>query len=437
MVKNIKSIVLFLMCLLGLLGAAGCSSSQTTDNESEQLEETLSTEQLIATEPGPFSGSLFYRTSEQNQAEVIQALDNFPVLSGQGNELFDEYWSHLSSLFVEDYYSPELVISRWKVASFGNPDIEDSRFAFKQNLNVEIILDASGSMAGKIGEQTKMELAKQAIKEFAQSLPNEARVALRVYGHKGSNKKSDKEESCSRSDIIYPMQTYNEIQLNQALEEVSPTGWSAIDKSLVLAQKDLENYESDKHTNLIYLVSDGIETCGGNPVHTAKKLKSSPIKPLLNVIGFDVNIEGQKELKAIAEASEGLYVNVRNQTQLKNELIQAKEIAKKWKEWKQNASVELQAVQVDRMKWINHYEKDWYEKSWRESLNIDASIEYLYASGKLSEQAKTYFNKRKEQREQVVTESKQELIQYLIGLTESSFRKLEKEVQQKHESNIY
>lgn len=172
-------------------------------------------------------------------------------------------------------------------------------------------------MAGKIGDKTKMQLAKEAIKEFAESLPEEANISLRVYGHKGSNADGDRQLSCSSSDLVYPLQSYEPKRLDQALALFEPTGWTSIAHSLKLAQQDLAAFSADKNTNVIYLVSDGIETCGGDPVAVAKELSQSQIMPLLNVIGFDVNAEGQKQLKAIAQASEGLYANVTNREQFK------------------------------------------------------------------------------------------------------------------------
>ncbi|TGU53257.1 hypothetical protein EN829_070265, partial [Mesorhizobium sp. M00.F.Ca.ET.186.01.1.1] len=105
----------------------------------------------------------------------------------------------------------------------------------------------------------------------------------------------DKQLSCSSSDLVYPLQSYEPKRLDQALALFEPTGWTSIAHSLTLAQQDLAAFSADKNTNVIYLVSDGIETCGGDPVAVAKELSQSQSMPLVNVIGFDVNAEGQKQ----------------------------------------------------------------------------------------------------------------------------------------------
>ena len=38
------------------------------------------------------------------------------------------------------------------------------------------------------------------------------------------------------------------------------------------AHELLSPYGNDGHRNVVYIVSDGIETCGGDPVEAAKKL---------------------------------------------------------------------------------------------------------------------------------------------------------------------
>ena len=140
-------------------------------------------------------------------------------------ETVKAYWAKLLSLFAEDYPDPADLLSEWKMTEFGNPEWNDPRLQFKENYNVEIILDASGSMANVIGDKTMMELAKEAIRDFAAALPEEANVGLRVYGHKGSNADADKKVSCESSELVYDIQPYDEDKLKEALINLSvPAG---------------------------------------------------------------------------------------------------------------------------------------------------------------------------------------------------------------------
>lgn len=424
LVNSLMIVLLLCGCTLGASGAGPRIG---------EVKWPQSTQELIAEQPGQLAGTHFYLAQHPHRAAISAILDKMPtVVDGMDEAYLQLYWKQLLDLFSEDYLSPQMVVDRWKMASFGSPDIEDARFQFRENFNVEIILDASGSMAGKIGDKTKMQLAKEAIKEFAESLPEEAKISLRVYGHKGSSGDGDRQLSCSRSDLVYPLQSYEPKRLDDALAQFAPTGWTAIAHSLKLAQQDLAGFSADKNTNVIYLVSDGIETCGGNPVAVAKELSQSKIMPLLNVIGFDVNAEGQKQLKAIAQASEGLYANVTNREQFKRELERAKEIAQKWEQWKRDALTEAGAVLIDRRKWIDAYNRDWYDKSWRESLNLGTAIEYLAANGKIGNQAREYFTKQRQARETLAAQSKEELTDYLVNLTNKTYQEMKEEIEEKY-----
>ena len=72
--------------------------------------------------------------------------------------------------------------------------------------------------------------------------------------------------------------------------------------------------------NIVYVVSDGIETCGGDPVKAAKDLHESDIQAVVNIIGFDVDNEGQRALKKVAEAGGGKYATVNTGEDLREHL---------------------------------------------------------------------------------------------------------------------
>ena len=72
----------------------------------------------------------------------------------------------------------------------------------------------------------KMNLAKAAVERFASSLPENAKVSLWVYGHKGSNSKKDKQVSCKSTEEVYPLGTYQEEKFSQSLDQFQATGWT-------------------------------------------------------------------------------------------------------------------------------------------------------------------------------------------------------------------
>lgn len=73
-------------------------------------------------------------------------------------------------------------------------------------------------------------------------------------------------------------------------------------RKLFLKQKPIFKKANKPGQNIIYVVSDGIETCDGDSAKEAKELHDSNIKAVVNIIGFDVDSAGQKQLLSVAEA---------------------------------------------------------------------------------------------------------------------------------------
>lgn len=229
--------------------------------------------------------------------------------SGQYSTFYDQL-----DAYEHGYVMPEL------------PEGEDEiEIAKKQKTNVVILMDASGSMKAEIGGESRMVLAKQAIEDFTSQLSDDVNVALFAYGHKGAGTEADKKLSCSSIDELYPLAAYDKGSFHEALESFQASGWTPLAGAMEKAQEYLTSYNKENFRNIVYIVSDGVETCDGDPVAAAKKLHDSDIEAKVNIIGFDVDDEGQNELKTVAEAGGGEYATVRNPAEFEGVLI------KKWK----------------------------------------------------------------------------------------------------------
>lgn len=66
------------------------------------------------------------------------------------------------------------------------------------------------------------------------------------------------------------------------------------------------------------MVSDGIETCDGDPVEAAKKVKEDNTDVQVNIIGFDVDSKADDQLKNVARAGGGEYTSVKTKQELKD-----------------------------------------------------------------------------------------------------------------------
>lgn len=410
----------------------------TKNNDLKGLKENIpksstSTNELIEYPEGKYAGITFDLLPEEEKKKVYEDLEKLPKISDTASEKEKElFWNNLLYLFHEDYIDPQTVLEKWKMESFGSPEIEDSRFQFKENLNVEIVLDASGSMNGKIGGKTKMELAKESITKFASSLPEGANVALRVYGHKGTGSDQDKKLSCESSDIVYAMQNYEESDFEGALNKFKPAGWTPITLALSKAKEDMAKYDGEKNTNIIFLVSDGINTCGGDPVQEAKSLADSNIKPIVNVIGFDVDAKGQEQLRSVANASAGIYTNVNDQKGLSEQFQSAQDIAEKWDRWKRDSLNDLDAIKVDRNFMILAFSNDWGGKREKQNSNLISALRYLYNEKIITRDIKDYLGNKKDDQKYLTDDSQDEVVSYLESINDKTYEEMKKSIEEKY-----
>lgn len=261
----------------------------------------------------------------------------------------------------------------------------DRRYEFKENYNLEIILDASGSMGADAGGETRMAQAKREIQNFLASAPEKSNVSLRVYGHKGTGDSADKAMSCEAIEEVYERGPYDEAAFQQAMDQFDPAGWTPIAGALESAAESFEGLDGETNTNLIYLVSDGIETCDGDPVAAAKSFAGSNISPIINVIGFNADSEAQQQLKEVAKEANGTYTNVQNAEGLRSEFERTEDILQKWQQWRVGALNDRNWTSVHAAVDINNF-----SIAWNNNARAQVNSEYNAMNVLLEEEKITY-----------------------------------------------
>ena len=190
--------------------------------------------------------------------------------------------------------------------------------------NIVLILDASGSMAGLVGGNVKMEAAKNAAKNFISTLDANYNLSFVLYGHKGDNTPGGKAASCSGIEEIYPLSRVVASSLTTKIDTLKATGWTPLAGAIEKAGTILAGKSADKNSNLIILLTDGEETCGGDPSGIAKKLFNEPEKIVTNVISFDLSEKEAGSLEAIASAGHGTFVSAANENDLTHALAESR-----------------------------------------------------------------------------------------------------------------
>lgn len=181
---------------------------------------------------------------------------------------------------------------------------------------VEIVVDASRSMWGQIYGEAKMSIAKDILQDVSYWFPEDLDLALRAYGSMSPSESNN----CGDSTLLVPFGDQNRAPIRAAISGLRPTGQTPIAFALDQAATDFGSLQSDR---AVILVTDGIESCGGNPVRAARELSAQGIT--VHVIGFGLGNAADEDtasLRAIADASGGQYVVAGSAEELKEALAQ-------------------------------------------------------------------------------------------------------------------
>jgi hypothetical protein len=182
--------------------------------------------------------------------------------------------------------------------------------------NIEIILDASGSMSGEIDGRRKIDIAHEALGALVAKLPDSTNVALRAYGHR-------KGGDCADVELLTPLGALDRPALTARINAVNPAqkGMTPIGTSLQQVAQDLQGAQGD---TLVVLVSDGDETCDGDPAQVATRIHADNPNIRFDVIGFNVGPEEWRaRLSGIAQGGGGRYFDAGDAAQLADALQQA------------------------------------------------------------------------------------------------------------------
>jgi Ca-activated chloride channel family protein len=176
-----------------------------------------------------------------------------------------------------------------------------------------IVLDASGSMTERIKGETKIDIAKRAVRELVASLPDDARLGLVVYGHR-------KPDDCNDIELLIPPLRLDRVAFVAAVNAVKPKGRTPLSAALEFAARSLDY---TKQASNVILVSDGLETCNQDPCATAARLKAAGVNFIVHAVAFDLSARDAKKFACIASATGGRFLQANDAATLKDALYVA------------------------------------------------------------------------------------------------------------------
>ena len=177
--------------------------------------------------------------------------------------------------------------------------------------NVEIIFDASNSMTGTIGRETKIAVAKRTLIRIIGQLPEAMAVGFRVYGHRFPT--DDYQNACRDTELVWPIGPVEKARLVEVVNKVETKGRTPLVLSVLEAVKDF----AGRAGGSIILLTDGIESCNGDIRSVAPAIAKSGLDLRLHVVGFDIREkEARAQLESMAQSTAGRYLDAANALEL-------------------------------------------------------------------------------------------------------------------------
>lgn len=185
---------------------------------------------------------------------------------------------------------------------------------------VEVVLDASGSMLQKLDGKRRIDIAKTTLTQLPGMLEaGKQQFALRVFGHR-------KADSCD-TELLLPPAPLDKAAISRTIGKLDAKNLARtpIADSLKLVQQDLANSPGKA---LVILLTDGEETCDGDPAAAIKQLRASGVDVRVNVIGFAIGEYALKQqFSGWAEIGGGTYFDAQDAAALQKALTQSLQLS--------------------------------------------------------------------------------------------------------------
>lgn len=155
-----------------------------------------------------------------------------------------------------------------------------------------VVLDASSSMTARLDGRTRLDVLRDAVKEFGNALPATARVGVMAFGHRRAADCGD-------------------IELLAAPGPRDPSVFAGAAALVARGRSPLADSvaEAARIAPRVILVTDGGESCSSDPCGRITALRERTPRLQLDVVGFDVGTPRQAQvLRCMADAGGGRFL---------------------------------------------------------------------------------------------------------------------------------
>jgi len=180
---------------------------------------------------------------------------------------------------------------------------------------VEIILDASGSMLQRIGPKRRIDIARESLARLVTTtIPAGTPFALRVFGREA--------DSC-QTDLDVPLGPLDRAAVAARIGTLTAKDGAKtpIGASLEKVAQDLRAARGER---LVILLTDGEETCGGDPAAAIDQLRKGGTALRVNIVGFAIDdARLAATFRHWSDAGGGLYFDARDPSGLDRAMARA------------------------------------------------------------------------------------------------------------------
>ncbi len=185
--------------------------------------------------------------------------------------------------------------------------------------DLALVLDVSASMNEATTDgRTKIEVAKEVVSELVRTIPAGLNVTVVVYGHA---------PGCSAVKVLRSLSELkagDREPLAVELQQLPAVGNTPIALALRMAG---EQFAGRKTYCGVVLITDGLESCNGDPSAEAARLAENPMLRFgVNVLGFGLKPEESEATAEIARQGKGRYYDAKDPAAL---LAAIKDMTKK------------------------------------------------------------------------------------------------------------
>ena len=181
---------------------------------------------------------------------------------------------------------------------------------------VEIVLDASGSMLQRMDGERRIAIARDVVAELVtETLDGRSRFALRAFGHRNP-------DECF-TDRLLPLAPLNRDAVIAAIGgiEAKNLARTPIGDALRGVADDLRGVEGER---LVVLVTDGEETCDGDPGAEIAGLVETHAETRVHIVGFAIDDQAlMGQFRRWAKSGRGRYFPANSRVELSQALSEA------------------------------------------------------------------------------------------------------------------